>query len=315
MGDTTVAHLTPGEVEVPPQVQTPKVLATIDKAFKDKKVDPQKFVAGSPKSSINPQTGMPEYNFWSSFLPMAMGIGGGLIGGPLGAAAGDAVGGMATGNSFGSSLMGGALTGLGDWGGGALASGLGGGGDAANTVGANGLGSAGQAPTSGLPSDAQLPQPSTGGIGAQSLNAGVSPSTTQLPGAGNASGASQPSQSMLNGMFGSPSANISSLAQGNMPSNVNYGNLLGAGAGAGLGSMFASPNTPPGSSTLPSVMTQPYKTAAQLPSWQAQVGTQNYQGATPSFTNYNPATNFPTAYNFYTGANGQPQTTTPAASG
>lgn len=319
MGDTTVAHLTPGEVEVPPQVQTPKVLATIDKAFKSKGVDPQKFVAGSPKSSVNPQTGMPEYNFWSSFLPMALGVGGGLIGGPLGAAAGDALGGVATGNSLGSSLMGGALTGLGDWGAGALVGGLGGSGsgasDAANTMGANGLGSSGAAPTVDSAAS-QMPQTigasgvGSGGIGAQSLNAGIG-SSTQLP---VGAAAAQP-QSMMNSMFNNPGANISALANGQMPSNVNYGNLAGAGAGAGLAAMLMPPSTTNANSALTSPFTQPYKNASQLPSWQSQVGTANYQGATPSFANYNPATNFPTAYNFYSAANGQPQTTTPAASG
>lgn len=307
MGDTTVAHLTPGEVEVPPQVQTPKVLSAIDHAFKAKGVDPQKFVAGSPKSSVNPQTGMPEYNFWSSFLPMAMGIGGSLIGGPLGAAAGDSLGGLMTGKSLMGSLEGGALAGLGDWGGGALMGALGGAGggaaDAASTMGADGLGSAGVAPTTDMATSAASQLPPTvgsGGIGAESLNAGI-PSSTALPaGASSASGgAAAPSQSMLNSLFNNPGANISSLSQGNMPQGVNYGNIGGAAAGAGLGSLMGDNSTSATSSQMPSYMSQPYLNANQLPSWQQQVGTGNYKGVTPQFNNYNPATNYPAAYNFY----------------
>jgi hypothetical protein len=300
MGDTTVAHLTPGEVEVPPQVQTPKVLAAIDHAFKNKGVDPQKFVAGSPQSSVNPKTGMPEYNFWSSFLPMAMSVGGGLIGGPLGAAAGDSLGGIMTGNSLMGSLEGGALSGLGDWGGGQLSNAITG--NAPDIMGANGLGSSGVAPTSDLPAGV-----GTGGIDATSINAGTGvPNSAPIPGGAGASGASgasgaaaPQSQSMLSSLFNNPASAITSLGQGNMPQNTNSGNLIGAGAGAGLGSLLANNSTSATSSQMPSYMSQPYLNANQLPSWQQQVGTGNYKGVTPQFNGYNPATNYPAAYNFY----------------
>jgi len=75
-GDTLLAHLTPGEMEVPKEVQTPKVLATLKQAYESKGVSPQQFTAGSPQSSMNPQTGLPEYNFMSAFLPAALGIAG-----------------------------------------------------------------------------------------------------------------------------------------------------------------------------------------------------------------------------------------------
>lgn len=328
MGDTTVAHLTPGEVEVPPQVQTPKVLATIDAAFKQKGVDPQKFVAGSPKSSVNPQTGMPEYNFWSSFLPMAMGVGGGLIGGPLGAGAGDALGSMMTGNGMGSSLEGGALAGLGDWGGGAISDALGGAGSATGDAGANATtqaqnaasfmgndpgsstginytGDQGANSAAGGASGNMAPQ-----INADTISGGSVPSSVPLPtGNGNNSGAAP--QSMMSGLFNNPGASINSLSNGNMPANVNYGNLIGAGAGAGLGSMLAAPQQT--AAPIPA-MTSPYLTAGQLPSWQAQTGSAGSYGQAPTMpANYNPATNYPSQANFYPAVAGTPAPVTPPA--
>lgn len=307
MGDTTVAHLTPGEVAVPPQVQTPKVMSAIDSAFKAKHVDPRAFVAGSPQSSVNPKTGMPEYNFWSSFLPIAMGLGGGLIAGPIGAGIGDSLGGVMTGNSLGSSLMGGALTGLGDWGGGAVQNAMTG--NASNIMGANGLGSSGAAPTSDLAGGGGGASGASGASAPQ-IDAGIPASSTQLP----AAATPAPASSGMSGIFGTPGANLNALSQGNMPSNVNTGNLVGAAAGGGLGALLANSNTSATSSQLPSYMTQPYLNSNQLPSWQQMVGTGNYKGATPNFTGYNPATNYPAAFNFYPQAN-QPTTpvTTPVA--
>lgn len=115
-GDSMIAHLTPGEMMVPPQVQTHKVLATLDKAFKSKHISPQQFTAGSPQSSTNPKTGVPEYNFLSAFLPAALGIAGAVVAPELlpalgatglsagltsaiGSGAGTALGGIASGQS------------------------------------------------------------------------------------------------------------------------------------------------------------------------------------------------------------------------
>lgn len=139
-GDTTVAHLTPGEVTLPPQVQTPQLMKQVDKAFEQKGSNMANFTVGSPQSSINPATGMPEYNFWSSFLPAALGLAGGFLFPPLmgavapelaaslggvgaaslGSGIGTTAGNLAGGHSLTNSLATGALSGLGSYAGGSL---------------------------------------------------------------------------------------------------------------------------------------------------------------------------------------------------
>ena len=110
-GDQVMAHLTPGEIEVPPQVQTPKVLATLKHAFQQAHVNPQQFTAGSPQSSRNPVTGAPEYNFLSAALA-ALGAGAGYLFAPetlgLSIPAGMALGG-GLGGAAGSALSGGSM--------------------------------------------------------------------------------------------------------------------------------------------------------------------------------------------------------------
>lgn len=97
LGDTTIAHLTPGEIAVPPQVQTPQVKAALGQAFQQAGVSPQQFVAGSPQSSINPQSGVPEYSFWSAILPVLGAAAGSFLAPGIGTAAGMALGGAAGG--------------------------------------------------------------------------------------------------------------------------------------------------------------------------------------------------------------------------
>ena len=160
-------------------------------------------------------------------------------------------------------------------------------------------------------------------LGTTSLNAGtgVPTSSTQLPGSGNISG-------MPTSGAGSAAAQIPMDAQnaayqsllnnqgfnslgGNMPQGSSMGGALGAGAGAALGNQIFG-NQSLTSSQLPTQMTKPYLNANQLPSWQQMVGTGNYKGATPNFTGYNPATNYPAAFNFYPTANQPtPPVTTP----
>lgn len=62
-GDSIIAHLTPGEIQVPPQVQTPQVLQTLQQAFAAKGAPLQNFIAQSPTESQNPATGQPEFGF------------------------------------------------------------------------------------------------------------------------------------------------------------------------------------------------------------------------------------------------------------
>lgn len=92
-GDAVVAHLTPGEIEVPPQVQTPQLMHMLQQAFAKAGVTPQQFTAGSPQSSHNPATGAPEYSLLAALLPILGGVGGAAIGGPVGGAIGGALGG------------------------------------------------------------------------------------------------------------------------------------------------------------------------------------------------------------------------------
>jgi len=120
---------------VPPEVQTPKVLATLKKAYEKKGVHPQQFTAGSPASSVNPATHLPEYNFMSSFLPAALGIAGsiampelapGLLGsGALAGAVGGGVGTTAGGLLSGQTPMQAGLSGLGSGAGGYMMGNLG----------------------------------------------------------------------------------------------------------------------------------------------------------------------------------------------
>ena len=60
-GDTELAHLTPGEVIVPPQLQTPEVMQAIQQAAQTAGVDMRRYTAGSQASSVNPETGLEEY--------------------------------------------------------------------------------------------------------------------------------------------------------------------------------------------------------------------------------------------------------------
>ena len=120
MGDKAVVHMTPGEMTVPKELQTPAMLKTMKKEYNKKGVDPSQFTVGSNKASVNPKTGMQEFSFWSSFLPSVGGILGGIFGGPLGAAAGSTVGGLAGGNNFGQSILGGATAGIGSYAGGQI---------------------------------------------------------------------------------------------------------------------------------------------------------------------------------------------------
>jgi hypothetical protein len=146
-GDSMMAHMTPGEIAVPPQVQTPEVLAALDRAFVAKGANPTSYQAGNPDQRINPDTGAPEFGFFSldSLLPIALAIGasaflgpevlapflaeggasglgldlatagiaGGAIGGGLGTTAGNLIGGKDIGESLGRGAIGAVGSGVG----------------------------------------------------------------------------------------------------------------------------------------------------------------------------------------------------------
>lgn len=64
-GDEHVVHAAPGEVMVPPEVldQYPELGQIIGQAMASMGADPNRYVVGSPESSINPYTGQPEFFF------------------------------------------------------------------------------------------------------------------------------------------------------------------------------------------------------------------------------------------------------------
>lgn len=297
MGDTTVAHLTPGEMTVPPQVQTPKVLATLKHAMHSKGVDPSQFTVGSPNSSVNPKTGVPEYNFWSSVLPMAAGVGasfflgpemaelgsmGSLAGSALAGGLGTTAGSLVAGQNPMQALMQGGFSGLGSYGLGSLLGGASGAaGGAGGSVGGQTGSSAAQQAVGGLGNDA-FPTTSMGGS-SSFLNPTpdvAGGSVGPLASGAGAQGAAQQAANMA------PLTMQQRLASG-------AGSAIGGMIGNSINSANTNPTQPGGT------FQQPYKSADQLPSWQQQIGQNSYNGPKPNFTNYNPATNFPAAYNFY----------------
>lgn len=61
MGDTEMAHVTPGEVVVPLSVQTPEVMSVLDAAFESQGVPMERYTVRSMENSTNPETGKPEF--------------------------------------------------------------------------------------------------------------------------------------------------------------------------------------------------------------------------------------------------------------
>ena len=61
-GDTTLAHVTPGERVIPPRELFPEeVNDQIDASLEALGLNPDRYEVGSDASSINPETGLPEY--------------------------------------------------------------------------------------------------------------------------------------------------------------------------------------------------------------------------------------------------------------
>lgn len=65
--DTELAHVTPGELMVPPEFQQeqPALMHKLYHAMMQAGLDPSEFTVGE-ESGANPDTGMPEYGFWKS---------------------------------------------------------------------------------------------------------------------------------------------------------------------------------------------------------------------------------------------------------
>ena len=157
-GDKIMAHMTPGEIAVPPEVQTPEVVAVLDRAFAQMGVNPRGFQAGNPDQKINPETGAPEFGFFDldNLLPIALAIGGsmllgpevapflmeaglgaeaaGIAGGAIGSGLGTTAGSLIGGKDIGESLGRGAIGAVGSGIGGAIGNAFGSGASAAEPM-------------------------------------------------------------------------------------------------------------------------------------------------------------------------------------
>src|SRR3990167_3349791 len=60
-GDSTMAHLTPGELVIPRSAQTPGMMALFAKHMRSRGQNPAKYMVGSSFASQNPVTGAPEF--------------------------------------------------------------------------------------------------------------------------------------------------------------------------------------------------------------------------------------------------------------
>lgn len=127
--DTTLAHLTLGEVVIPREiVEDPEVMAVLQEIFQAYGADMAEFTVGDPANKINPETGYPEFFFKKIFkaikkvakkvAPIALPVLGSLIPGVgpvVGAALGGAAGGAVSGGGLKGILTGAALGGAGGY--------------------------------------------------------------------------------------------------------------------------------------------------------------------------------------------------------
>lgn len=96
MGDDTLAHVGTGELMIPPELQTPELLAMFSQIAMQAGLDPARYVVGTSKNSVNPETGKLE--FWGGVGGNAE-AGGMGVGGPSGSSG--SAGGTGGGNQGG----------------------------------------------------------------------------------------------------------------------------------------------------------------------------------------------------------------------
>ncbi len=100
-GDTTIGHLTPGEMVLPrPIADDPVLKRQLFDAFERHEINPYQYQVGHFENSINPLTGAPEFGFFKKLgkslkkaAPTIGKIVGFAVGGPAGAAIGGGIGG------------------------------------------------------------------------------------------------------------------------------------------------------------------------------------------------------------------------------
>ena len=297
-GDTILAHLTPGEITIPVQLQSPAVLNAIRAEFKKVGVSPAKFVAGSPVGSHNPATGAQEFSWLPALLSVLGGVGGSLVapgvGTAIGAGLGGAVGEKAAGGSFDQAL----ITGLASGAGSAVAPAVGaklgnlwGTGLAGQAATGATMGAGGAALQGGNPLQGALQGGVTGSLGA-ALPATPNPVT------GNSLSASTgiPQNTIQSLVQAAPSAApVQSQGNGGLLGTLMSPRIWGGGIGAGIGSAFAGP-TGPQPNGLPPGFND--KMPALNPNFNQLLGNSN--GSQVNFNGFSPATvaNGP-GFNFY----------------
>ena len=268
-GDAVVAHLTPGEIAVPPEVQTPQVQQTLSHAFQQAGVSPQQFVAGSPQSSINPHTGAPEYSFWSAVLPILGAIGGSFIPGVgtsvgmgLGGAAGGGLGALADKSSPTQALLSVLGGGLGGYvGGGGIGDVFGSAAAAESAANPTAMAASAAAPS-------ELPGASFG-VGVNPEFLGTAPQTAGSAAAAAAQQVSNPTNAITNSLWDSIKA-------------APWKGAMLAGGGATLAGMLAPPPTQ--SSAAPPGFNNPMTPLNR--NYNSMLGNSN--ASYPSFAGYNP---------------------------
>lgn len=108
--DTMLAHMTPGEMTIPVEVQraNPELMEALRKAFLEMNANPDQYVVGSDANSINPETGLQEHGFGKVFKSIAryvLPVIGAAVAGPAGAAVGSAVGTKISGGTWGQAAL------------------------------------------------------------------------------------------------------------------------------------------------------------------------------------------------------------------
>lgn len=344
-GDTYIAHLTPGEIAVPPQVQTPQLLQMLEQAFNAAHVDVKQFTVGSQKSSINPQTGAPEYNFLSALLPIAGSLIGNLIapgvGGAIGGALGGGAGGLLGGGGVGGALLGAGLGGLGGYAsGGAIGGladtlGIGGGlfGSNAGVAPATEAGLAGAVPGTGISNlnDLSTMGGPLGASGAQGvpgptgqLGTLSGPANQTMPTGATSPGTSLNPAGPLSSVSNSPVASAAFTAPNNLAGNTGGTSQGGFGqwlhnnwlpvslGGAALAALMAGQNSTPTPPPAPGPNMNPLNTNYN------QLLGNNTPLTTPQFAGYNPVrsvTGRNPGYNFFNPGGGPIASAPPAYTG
>lgn len=295
-GDAVIAHLTPGEIAVPPEVQTPQIKRDLAHAFQHVGVNPSNFVAGSPTSSVNPNTGAPEYSLWSSILPVLGAVGGAVAApytGGLSVPAGMAIGGA----------LGGAAGGLADHGTATQialqAAGGGAGGYLGGAMGGAASGAAGAAGSAGTEA-AAMTAPQVANAAANFTDPAFAGATSGVGSVGNASNAATmaaPSAAGAAPTSLSPAATSNLSTFGGMVRNLPWKGGMAAGTGAALGGMLApqptqQPSAPAGFNTPMGALNHNPNALWGRPG----------QSPTPQFAGYNPyASVTGQPYNFFPG--------------